>query len=152
MEMLLLCPLLILIRSDFRERQVSVPTLLVFGGIQWAICLMESGIMAFAGRMLENFLLLAVWGVATGIWFRWSRFGRKRDHRTGWIGKGDLAFLVCLLPVFPLRHFLFFLLLSLIVSLLYWLLSGKGASFTIPLVSMVGICYLPVLFFRMYGY
>lgn len=108
--------------------------------------------MAFAGRMLENFLLLAVWGAATDIWFRWSRFGRKRDYRTGWIGKGDLAFLVCLLPVFPLRHFLVFLLLSLIVSLLYWLLSGKGASFTVPLVSMVGICYLPVLFFRMYGY
>ena len=123
MEVLLLGPLLVLIRSDFRERQVGVPALLAFGGIQWGICIAESGTAVFAERVLENFLLLAVWGVGTGIWFRWLRPGRK-GVRTGWIG----------------------------ISLIYWLISGKNHSATIPLVSMIGICYLPVLFFRMYGY
>lgn len=151
MEVLLLWPLLVLIRSDFRERQVGVPALLVFGGIQWGICIAESGTAVFAERVLENFLLLAVWGVGTGIWFRWLRPGRK-SVRTGWIGKGDVAFLVCFLPVFALRLFLVFLLVSFGISLIYWLISGKNHSATIPLVSMIGICYLPVLFFRMYGY
>ena len=104
MEVLLLWPLLVLIRSDFRERQVGVPALLAFGGIQWGICIAESGTAVFAERVLENFLLLAVWGVGTGIWFRWLRPGRK-GVRTGWIGKGDVAFLVCFLPVFALRLF-----------------------------------------------
>ena len=107
--------------------------------------------MNFAIIVLENFLLLAVWGVGTGIWFRWLRPGRK-GVRTGWIGKGDVAFLVCFLPVFALRLFLVFLLVSFGISLIYWLISGKNHSATIPLVSMIGICYLPVLFFRMYGY
>ena len=139
MEVLLLWPLLVLIRSDFRERQVGVPALLAFGGIQWGICIAESGTAVFAERVLENFLLLAVWGVGTGIW-------------TGCIGKGDVAFFVCFLPVFALRLFLVFLLVSFGISLIYWLISGKNHSATIPLVSMIGICYLPVLFFRMYGY
>ncbi len=151
MEMFLLWPLLVLIRSDFRERQVEVATLLVFGGIQWGICLVESGITVFTERVLENLLLLALWGMGTGIWFRWLRSGRK-SVCTGWIGKGDVAFLVCFLPVFSLRAFLVFLLVSFGISLIYWLISRKGSSFTIPLVSMMGICYLPVLFFRMYGY
>lgn len=151
MEVLLLWSLLVLIRSDFRERQVGVPVLLVFGGIQWGICLAELGIVVFTERVLDHFLLLAVWGMGAGIWFRWLRPGRK-STRTGWIGKGDVAFLVCFLPVFPLRAFLAFLLVSFGISLIYWLISKKSPFATIPLVSMVGICYLPVLFFRMYGY
>ena len=151
MEMLLLWPLLVLIRSDFRERQVSVPVLLVFGSIQWSICLAESGTTIFAERILENFILLAVWGMSTVVGIRWLRLGKGRTW-TGWIGKGDLAFLVCLLPVFPLRFFLFFLLSSLTISLIYWLILKESTSSTIPLVSMVGICYLPVLLFRLYGY
>ena len=82
MEVFLLWPLLVLIRSDFRERQVGVPALLAFGGIQWGICIAESGTAVFAERVLENFLLLVVWGVGTGIWFRWLRPGRK-SVRTG---------------------------------------------------------------------
>ena len=52
MEVLLLWPLLVLIRSDFRERQVGVPALLAFGGIQWGICIAESGTAVFAERVL----------------------------------------------------------------------------------------------------
>ena len=62
MEVFLLWPLLVLIRSDFRERQVGVPALLAFGGIQWGICIAESGTAVFAERVLENFLLLVVCG------------------------------------------------------------------------------------------
>lgn len=151
MELLLLWPLLVLIRADFQERQVGVPTLLVFGIIQWGICLMDLEKSVFAERVAENFLLLVVWGISTGIWFRWFRRGRKSVW-TRWIGKGDLVFFVCLLPVFPLRTFLAFLLVSFVFSLIYWLISRKSSSSSIPLVSMMGICYLPVLFFRMYGY
>ncbi len=150
MEILLLWPLLMLIRSDFRERQVGVSTLLIFGGIQWTICLMELETVVFAERMLGNFLLLTVWGIGAGIWFRWCRSGRK-NTRTGWIGKGDVAFLVCLLPVFSLRVFLIFLLIAFGISLVYWMIALRTSCATIPLVSMLGICYLPVLFFRMYG-
>ena len=75
----------------------------------------------------------------------------QEEYPDRWIGKGDVACLVCLLPVFSLRVFLIFLLIAFGISLVYWMIALRTSCATIPLVSMLGICYLPVLFFRMYG-
>lgn len=151
MEGLLLLPLLKLIQSDFRERQVRVSVLLLFGGLQWGICLINMGTVLFVERIVENILLLAIWGLGILFCF-WRRYFYRQTRKTGMVGKGDTFFLLCLLPVFPLREFLIFLLLSFGVALIYWVLKSKASLETIPLVSMVGICYLPVLILRLYGY
>lgn len=151
MELLLLWPLFTMIRSDFKERQVRLAVLLLFGAMQWGICVWQVGIMIVLGRMGENLLLLLVWTLGIGIYLRVCKsFGKGKSRE--YIGKGDLAFIGCLLPVFPLRQFLLFLLVAMSVGLIYWLSGRKSHRDSIPLVSMLGICYLPILILRLYGY
>lgn len=150
MEILLLWPLLILIRSDFRERQVRLFVLLLFGVIQWGICAWQTGIMILLLRIGENLLLLVVWGLCTAVYF-WLRNCFSMRKNRGYVGKGDIVFILCLLPVFPLCHFLLFIMLALFFALLYWILRGMSLHDTIPFVSMLGICYLPILILHIYG-
>ena len=155
MEWLLLGPLAVLIDSDFRKRQVSLVLLLIFGILQASICLQEMDTVDFLHRTGLNFLLLVVWGAGISIW---AGLRHKLYRRPGFpdlnhlIGKGDLAFVLCFLPVFPLRGFLIFLLCAFALGLIYWLLFLSSSGKTIPLVSMLGICYLLVLILEIYGH
>ena len=58
MEFLLTIPLMLLIRSDFKRRVVSVYTLLVFGSLQFIVVLMKEGIYETVIRTGINSVVL----------------------------------------------------------------------------------------------
>ena len=71
----------------------------------------------------------------------WARL-RKRGL-SDMLGTGDLLFVLCMTPYFPPRHFLLFLIISSLATILFWLLYTRLSRTTardIPLVTAFAIC------------
>ncbi|MDR1755727.1 MAG: hypothetical protein LBR65_02045 [Culturomica sp.] len=132
-------PLFIMIRSDFRERQIGVVWLILFGLLAVAGNCLEFGWREFGFRMLVNGT--AVFCMAAVVWlYLRLRYGTTK----GYIGWGDLWFLACLTPLFGLRELVGFLTISFVLTLAVWWMC-KNAWTTrgeIPLVGTVGLCYI----------
>ena len=142
MKLLLLIPLIFMIISDYRFRNIRLWHLLVFGILQLSVCIYENGIRMTGQNILMNTAILVIIGGVVMIYSR-LRFEGKKEL----IGWGDILFILCLVPAFSYRHFLGFMIISLSLILLVWLFRAflKHRVEKIPLVSGLGVCYSVLL-------
>lgn len=125
-----------MIVSDARHRTVSVWWLIAFGVIQ--ILLGDFNDLAI------NSLALIVMFCGNWLWLRFRHGNHVKFDQ--FIGLGDIVFLFCLAPSFEVAEFVVFLVISMVLSLLWWILWGRGK--TIPLVTTLGLCYILYLFYE----
>lgn len=143
MELLLLAPLLLMIYSDFRYRNILLWHILLFGVIQIAVCIYKYGIVFTGWNAAINTVILLIIGIVVGTYSAFRFKGKKKP-----IGMGDILFILFLTPFFDYHTFLYFLITSFIVTLVGWAIWHyllKKTSEDIPLVSGVGICYTLLL-------
>ena len=145
MEVLLILPLISLIGSDFRKRHIRLYTLLLFAVLLWSVAFYRYGIYVVVFCVFTNSGILLLWWGGILVWNS-VRHRRLRLSLKGLIGTGDILFLFILTPVFTFRNFLFFLIGTGLLGLLYHSLFLKSRPATIPLVSMMGIGYLFYVF------
>lgn len=139
-KLVLIIPAVMMSVEDFRNRRISVAVLAVF-----AVCVLSyewlaESIVAMLINMATNIGLLAVMfgGVALSLLVR-SKSRRKPIKEL--IGLGDVLFMVAATPLFPLKEFLYFMLVSFIAALLGWLAirsAKRRQDLTIPLVGAMG--------------
>lgn len=148
MELLIVCPLLLLIIQDLRYRYVYLWSLALFGIIQFVACYYIYGLFILSYNILFNMILLCFIGLILCFYLLFRFKGRLKG-----IGSGDLLFIPLLTPYFDVRSFLVFLIISFSFTLVGWLIYcccfKKSEELNkIPLVSGVGSGYLLVLFFN----
>ncbi len=144
MQLLLLLPLLLMIISDFRYRYVFFWHLLLFGLVQVGVCIYSFGLLFTGWNLLINTIILLFMGLFLKMYLF---FFKKKEKGVGW---GDVVFVFLLTPYFTCFFFLYFLIVSFSLTLLFWLIYNysryrKIENDKIPLISGVGICYLIVL-------
>lgn len=138
-------PLLVMIVSDFRTRQIGVLWLVLFAILTLISGWIYEGGTAIAGHLKTNLAFLALLYSFLGIYVCVLRHRAFSSfHRA--IGSGDLLFLLALSPLFEMREFVQFLTLSSALSLLgYGVLLKIRTSkliLSIPLVGTLGLCFI----------
>lgn len=134
--------------SDLRNRRVAVGQLLLFGGAVLAASLLESGWRAVAINTAFNLLTALLLCAAL---YGWSRLrGMKLPQM---VGGGDLGFVLAVTPYFEPRGFVLYLILSSLLTLAVWSLSGRKDERPrdIPLVTGLGCSFGGVVFYRIIG-
>lgn len=133
-----------LIRDDFRVRRVETAQLLLFGLSAYAVGLLISGGAAVLRNIVLNILFLLFSGAALTLYFRM----RGRLFRRS-VGCGDWLFLLCLAPLFPPVRFLYFLIVSCLAALLWWIATCRLRRHTIPFVATTGIVFMGDVLFHL---
>ena len=126
-----------LIRDDFRMRRVGTAWLVFFGITGVVAGLLTFGGAAFLRNTVLNILFLLFSGAVLALYFRM----RGRLFRRS-VGCGDLLFLLCLTPLFPPVRFLYFLIVSCLAALLWWVATCRLRRHTIPFVATTGIVFM----------
>lgn len=132
--------LLPMILSDIRTREVNVLWLLLFGIIQFYF----NGISNVSYNLC--IVLLLLFGMYLYLIFKHGYKSKLTDY----FGIGDILFLLSLTAAFPIREYIYFLIIGFIVSIVGWLLSTNKR--TIPLVSTLGATYLIWLLIKIFQY
>ena len=126
-----------LIRDDFRMRRVGTVQLLLWGLSACAVGLLIFGGATVLLNIVLNILFLLFSGAVLALYFRM----RGRLFRRS-VGCGDLLFLLCLTPLFPPVRFLYFLIVSCLAALLWWIATCRLRRYTIPFVATTGIVFM----------
>ncbi len=139
-KLVLIIPAVVMAVEDFRCRRISVIMLAVFALCAISYGGLSEGIVAMLINMATNIGLLAVMfgGVALSFLVR-NKSNRKPLKEL--IGLGDVLFMVAATPLFPLKEYLYFLLISMVAALLDWLAirsAKRKQKSTIPLVGAMG--------------
>lgn len=144
----MLIPLIMMIRSDFRQREVNMYCLVCFGLLQFFYVYWLFGVYEVLKRGIINLGILLFLGLGIVLYLKVRRVRWVRVVHD-YIGLGDILFFIFLIPVFKELEFIRFLLVSFIFSLIWWgVYSLRTEVLTIPLVSTVGICYVVLVVFR----
>lgn len=146
MEWVLLFPLILMIFQDFKCRQVSLLSMLLFGVLQIGFCFWKYGAIQTGYNILANLIVLFVIGAFVTI-YAYFCFNQSKQL----IGIGDIIFILLLTPYFLFPYLLHFLIISFIMALLSWGIGvylQKKKAFTIPLISYLGICYTIVIIYN----
>lgn len=119
--------------------------LIIFG-----ITLLTASLLEFGWRQVmvnALFNLLAVLFLSISL-YGYSRMRKMR--LSDMIGGGDLAFALAAMPYLEIREYILFLILSCVLTLAVWWISGiKGKqSKYIPLVTGMGTCLGAVILYR----
>ena len=131
--------------SDLRSRRIGIVHLIIFGITLLVASLIEFGwlqVMINLSFNLITILLLCLF------LYGYSRMRQKK--LSDMIGEGDLGFALTVLPYLGLREYVLYLIISCVLTLAVWLLSGlfgKRAK-DIPLVTGLGICLGAVILYR----
>lgn len=144
--LLILIPLLLLIVMDFKHRYVLMWQLGLFALLQFIGCIWMNGTTATFHNTLYNFVILFVIAILLKIYL----FIRFKGKAINAIGAGDLFFLPLLSPYFTYHSFLIFLIISLTITLLSWIVYCKYRNDVlnkVPLITGVGVCYLGKVIF-----
>lgn len=146
---LVVIPLVAMMISDFRSREVALLWLILFGAIQTGMGIFIHGIREAMLQVACNFMMLCVLGLFLIIWILIRR-GGKGCRLQGYMGSGDVLFLCALSPVFRLDEFIRFLIIAFTVSLVLWgiYVALSRQRVTVPLVTTVGLCYLALLIWK----
>ena len=143
----LLCipPLAAMVISDLRSRRIGIVHLIIFGITLLVASLIEFGwlqVMINLSFNLITILLLCL--------FLYGYSRMRQTKLSDMIGEGDLGFALTVLPYLRLREYVLYLIISCVLTLAVWLLSGlfgKRAK-DIPLVTGLGICLGAVILYR----
>lgn len=137
MELLPLIPLSFLVYTDYKEKMISIFPLLSFIAIQIFLAVWLFGINILIERVLFNLFILLMLSFGVYIYCKLRRL--KVFEMTG---LGDILFIIGLAPMFDTKKFLIFLIISLLISLLYWLANFVLRKDNIvPLVTTIGFSY-----------
>ena len=143
----LLCipPLAAMVISDLRSRRIGIVHLIIFG-----ITLLTASILEFGWRQVLvnlSFNLLTV----LLLWLSLYGYSSMRNRRLAdMIGGGDFAFALATMPYLEIREYILFLILSCVLTLAVWWMSGikvKRSKY-IPLVTGMGTCLGAVILYR----
>lgn len=138
-SLLCLPPLAALAFSDLRCRRIGIFNLAVFAAAVVFMSVMESGGLRLPlSNLVHNLLTCVLLWTALSLWARLRKRGLS-----DMLGTGDLLFVLCMTPYFPPRHFLLFLIISSLATILFWLLYTRLSRTTardIPLVTAFAIC------------
>lgn len=131
--------------NDLRSRRIGMVHLIIFG-----ITLLTASLLEFGWRQVmvnALFNLLAVLFLSISL-YGYSRMRKMR--LSDMIGGGDLAFALAAMPYLEIREYILFLILSCVLTLAVWWISGiKGKqSKYIPLVTGMGTCLGAVILYR----
>ena len=133
---LVLIPTAIMVISDFKHREIVLWILSLFSILSVGAGIYSYGWKTVITNVAYNILLLSYLsiGLLSYLWIRNRRFTNPLKRH---LGIGDMLFILALTPLFGVREFLLFLLVSMISALVWWLISGRQK--TIPLVGVLGI-------------
>ena len=131
--------------SDLRSRRIGMVHLIIFG-----ITLLSASLLEFGWRQVmvnALFNLLAVLFLSISL-YGYSRMRKMR--LSDMIGGGDLAFALAAMPYLEIREYILFLILSCVLTLAVWWMSGiKGKRIKyIPIVTGMGTCLGAVILYR----
>lgn len=132
----LIVPAVIMAAEDFCRREVGVLWLALFiiGAAGLAVWTQGWQAAAINAVMNLSLVLYMAGGVLLYLRIRNKRWiNPLRRH----FGTGDLLFILGMAPLFGLKEYLLFLLISMVAALLWWLATGR--RHTIPLVGVMGI-------------
>lgn len=132
--------LLPMILSDIWTRKINVLWLLLFGLIQ----LYFNGISNVSYNLC--IVLFLLFGMYLYLIFKYGYKSKLTDY----FGIGDILFLFSLTAAFPIREYIYFLIIGFIFSIVCWLLSTNNK--TIPLVSTLGATYIIWLLIKIFQY
>lgn len=139
--------------EDYRKREINVLWLFLFVLLVIVNSIHMKSYITIMSNMFYNSLILCFLLASISIWLSI----RKREFVNPfiqYIGWGDIIFLWALTPVFNLRGYLIYLIISSSISIIYWMTYNKliqkrhNLDSTIPLVTMAGITYFTYLIFN----
>lgn len=144
LRLLPVVPLAGMALEDFRRREISVVWVGVYIIAAAAAGIWSDGLRMAAMNTLYNGMLLAYMAGGVMLYLRLSRKAWVDPFKTH-VGQGDALFLLGTIPLFDLRHYLFFLMAGLGISLLWWVIRRRP---TIPLVGTMGVTLCGILIYH----
>jgi Flp pilus assembly protein protease CpaA len=135
----LLIPLLCMMIEDFRHRTISIMFVLLFFVFSFGYSFYVYSWHIVLENCMLNFLLLLYLHSCFTIYL-FIRGKKNKALFEEYFGIGDALYLCALTPMMSLKPYLLFLLLSMIMSLMWWLFklkTGKKHT-TIPFVGVSG--------------
>jgi hypothetical protein len=146
-------PLFVMAVEDYKKREIHVLWLALFVIFVIANCTLKQSCITILSNMFYNSLILCLLLASIIIWLsiRKREFINPFIQHLGW---GDVVFLWALTPVFNLRSYLIYLIVSSSISIIYWVVYNKfiqkrhNRYSSIPLVTMAGITYFTYLIFN----
>lgn len=131
--------LLIMIIYDFRYRYVYIWQLILFAVAQITFCLSTMEQIAVYKNLLTNGLTILLISLLVKLYV-FLRFRKEGREAIGW---GDIIFIFTLTPYFSASTFIYFMIISLLLTLGGWFIYCTMGSKpkNIPLISTLGICY-----------
>lgn len=127
--------LIAMIISDWKKRLINTYMLAFFAFLVAYSVYDDEGIYILTTRLESNIFFLIFMFTSMGLYIKLTK--RRPKDCIGW---GDILFIIALSPLFELRQFLIFLIVTFATT---WLLSIVLSKFlqlkTIPLVSCMGV-------------
>lgn len=138
-NLIILIPVIIMVISDFRRREVSLLWLLAFCTGSVIISMNIYGLYIMTCNILSNFFLLLYLLLGVTIYLR-ARYKHWINPFRKYLGGGDAVFLLGIAPLFPIHTYISFLVVTFSCTLCVWwpLSKIKKRNITIPLISVIG--------------
>lgn len=131
--------------SDLRSRRIGILHLIIFGITLLAASILEFGWPQVLVNLSFNLLTVLL------LWLSLYGYSSMRKRRLAdMIGGGDFAFALAAMPYLEIREYILFLILSCVLTLAVWWLSGLWGrkERDIPLVAGMGTCLGAVILYR----
>ena len=144
-SLLCILPLAAMVISDLRSRRIGILHLIIFGITLLAASILEFGWPQVLVNLSFNLLTVLL------LWLSLYGYSSMRKRRLAdMIGGGDFAFALAAMPYLEIREYILFLILSCVLTLAVWWLSGLWGrkERDIPLVAGMGTCLGAVILYR----
>jgi hypothetical protein len=148
----MLTPLTMLIVSDFRTREVSVIWLCVLAVGTIGIPIILDGWAEVLRRSGQNLLILMDMSVGIVLW-GWVKARKPVSPINRYIGLGDVLFFLALVPLFPVRQYIWLLMGCFVFSLVWWgaaTLWFKRSPRNIPFIATSGIVVVVAIILKVF--
>jgi hypothetical protein len=152
LPLLVIVPLLRLIVSDFRSREVPILWLGILAIGTVCISLILDGWLEVLKRSLQNLLLILY--MSTGV-VLWGCIKARRfiNPLNVYIGLGDLIFFLILTPLFSVRQYAQVMIACLIFSLVWWgieALRRENPPKNVPFIATSGIVLAGIIVYKVF--
>ncbi len=151
-NLLLLIPVICMVVQDFRSREVGLLWLILLCAGSLCSAFLTMGIRDTLYNLSLNALLILYMIGGAGLWFflknkvlKNSATGRRKASE--YIGGGDIVFVMAVSPLFLLKEYVIFLIVSSVISLVWWMIAKIRAktNLTIPFIGTSGIVFCVLL-------
>jgi hypothetical protein len=161
-SLLLVVPVLFVVVQDFRSREVGLLWLILLCAGSLCCAFLTTGLRDTLLNVSLNILLLLYMAAGAVLWLwlknRIAKKAKADNHAvvkrktSEYMGMGDIVFVVAVAPLFLLKEFAVFLIVSSAISLLWWIFMGIIAKSkrpaNIPFIGTSGIVFCAFLTFN----